>query len=313
MHELSNFLLKHGYLVLGGFVLVEQSGLPLPSVPLLLVMGALCATHRFSFPIAWLICITAATLGDLLWYLLGYYRGGSILNLLCRISLEPDSCVSGAKSMFGRWGAAALIFSKFVPGFGAVVPAMAGWTRVPRWRVVFGDLTGSLVWSGAYLGAGVVFRSELEVVGGLLAHLGGWLISLVLVFAAAWVGWKYFQRTRFLRSLRVDRISPGELLEKMDAGEPVVVVDLRHSLELENDPARIPGAIWIDYEEIGERFHELPENREVVLYCSCPNEASSALAAMRLLRLGVPRVRPLEGGILAWRENGYPVDVPAAY
>lgn len=310
MHELSNFLLKHGYLVLGGFVLAEQSGLPLPSVPLLLVMGALSASHRFSFLLAWLICIVAATLGDLLWYVLGYYRGGSILNLLCRISLEPDSCVSGAKSMFARWGAAALIISKFIPGFGAVVPTMAGWTRVPRWRLAAADLTGSLLWSGVYLGAGVVFRSELEVVGTLLAHLGGWLISLVLLCVAAWVGWKYFQRARFLRGLRVDRMSPEELRRKMEAGEPVVVVDLRHALELENDPARIPGAIWIDYEQIDERFHELPENREVILYCSCPNEASSALAAMRLLKRGVPRVRPLEGGILAWRENGYPVDIP---
>ncbi|HVT93367.1 MAG TPA: DedA family protein/thiosulfate sulfurtransferase GlpE [Bryobacteraceae bacterium] len=310
MHELSNFLIRNGYLVLGGIVLVEQSGLPLPSVPLLLVMGALCANHQFSFLIAWLICIVAASLGDLLWYLLGYHRGGSILNLLCRISLEPDSCVTGAKGVFARWGAGALLFSKFVPGFGAVVPAMAGWTRVPRGRVMMADLAGSLLWSGAYLGAGAIFRTELEAVGLLLGNLGGWLVALVIAAVAIWLSWKYWQRRRFLRSLRVDRLSPDELSARIEAKEPVVVVDLRSSLELEADPAIIPGAIHIDYEQIADRFHELPENREVVLYCSCPNEASSAVAAMRLLKLGVPRVRPLEGGIIAWREKGYPVDVP---
>jgi membrane protein DedA with SNARE-associated domain len=268
MHELSGFLLRHGYMVLGGFVLAEQSGIPIPSVPLLLVMGALSAEHKFSFLAAWGISILAATIGDALWYALGVYRGSSILKLLCRISLEPDSCVSGVKKTFARWGAFTLLFSKFVPGFGTVAPTMAGWTRIPRWRVLSSDLAGSMLWAGAYLGAGAIFRSELEVVGALLSRLGGWVVSIAALAAAAWLGWKYYQRRKFIRSLHVDRVKPHELMRMMELKEAIVIVDLRHSLEIENEPGRIPGSISVDPEDIEQSFPDLPLDREVILYCS---------------------------------------------
>ena len=268
MRELSHFILHHGYGVLFGSVLLEQSGIPLPAVPVLLVMGALIAQHKFSFLAAWALCSLAALIGDSIWYLLGRYRGASILNLLCRISLEPDSCVSGAKNTFSRWGAATLLFAKFVPGLGAFAPTMAGWSRLPLSRVVAVDLAGGLLWSSAYLVLGFVFQAELEDVGLFLGRTGGSLLVLILALASAWIGWKLYQRRRFLSGLRIARIRPEELMELILSSDPPSIVDLRHAIEVEADPARIPGAVRIDFERFEEQASRIPAGREIVLYCS---------------------------------------------
>ncbi len=268
MRELSHFLLRHGYGVLFGSVLVEQAGIPIPAVPVLLVMGALIAQRQFSFLAAWTICSLAAFIGDSIWYILGRYRGASILKLLCRISLEPDSCISGAKSTFSRWGAATLLFAKFVPGLGAFAPTMAGWTRVPLLRVVVVDLAGGLLWSSAYLILGFVFQAELEDVGRFLGRTGGWLFVLVLLLFALWLGWKLLQRRRFIHGLRVARIQPEELMEMILSNEPPAIVDLRHAIEVEADPARIPGAVRIDFDRFDEQASRIPTGREIILYCS---------------------------------------------
>lgn len=268
MRELSHFILHHGYGVLFGSVLLEQSGIPLPAVPVLLVMGALIAQHKFSFLTAWALCSVAALIGDSIWYVLGRYRGASILNLLCRISLEPDSCVSGAKNTFSRWGAATLLFAKFVPGLGAFAPTMAGWSRIPLSRVIAVDFAGGLLWSSAYLVLGFVFQAELDDVGLFLGHTGGWLFALVLVFLAAWLGWKLYQRRKFIRGLRVARISPEGLMELILSSEPPAIVDLRHAIEVEADPARIPGAVRIDFDRFDEQASRIPSGREIILYCT---------------------------------------------
>ncbi len=251
-----------------GMVLVEQCGIPIPALPILLVMGALTAQHKFSFLAAWGLATLAAIAGDSLWYALGWTRGSSILNLLCRISLEPDSCISSAKSTFSRWGAATLLFAKFVPGLGAVAPTMAGWTRLARTKTMFAVLGGGLLWSLVYLGAGVVFRTELEDAAGSVRRYGGWALGLLIALLAVWLAWKYEQRRRFIRELRVARIRPAELMEMILAGEALIIVDLRHAIEIEHDPARIPGAIWIDSEDMDDEAGKIPPDREVILYCS---------------------------------------------
>src|SRR5271154_2465940 len=108
-------------------------GLPVPSFPVLLGMGALAGLGNFSFEASLALAVGAALIGDLVWFRLGRVRGHSILNLLCRMSLEPDSCVSNTKSLFARLGARALLVAKFVPGLGATAPPLAGGRRIhPR-------------------------------------------------------------------------------------------------------------------------------------------------------------------------------------
>jgi len=268
MLHLIQFLLRHGYALLFGLVFAEQAGLPIPALPALLAMGALIGRGHFAPAPTLALAATAAVMADLLWYALGVYRGNAVLGFVCRISLEPDTCVRRTSEMFGRLGMKALLFAKFVPGLSTAAPPLAGMTRVAVWRFLVWDLAGSLVWAGAFLGAGVAFSSEIERIAEWALRLGSWLLVLLLLGLAGYIGWKYSQRRRLLRSLRVARITPEELKARLDAGERVAIVDLRHPVEYSADSARLPGAMRLEPAEVAGLPERFPPDRELVLYCS---------------------------------------------
>ena len=268
MHGVIPFLLRHGYWVLAVNVFAEQVGLPVPSFPILLAMGALAGTGNRSFAAALVLAILASLASDLMWFWLGRVRGASILNLMCRVSLEPDSCVSNTKSMFTKHGARTLLVAKFVPGLGATAAPLAGLTRMPMLKFLPTDILGAGIWSASYLAIGYIFRDQLEAVGDLAQRMGSWLVLLILAVLVIYLTLKYYQRQRFIRDLRVARITPEELMAMITSGSDVTVVDLRHSIEVKVDRMKLPGAIWIDLNELDERYQEIPSDREVILYCS---------------------------------------------
>jgi len=268
MHGVIPFLLRHGYWVLVVNVFAEQVGLPIPAFPVLLAMGALAGMGEFSIWSAFVLAICAALASDIIWYRLGRKRGHSILNLLCRMSLEPSSCVSNTKTLFGKLGARALLVSKFVPGLGAAAAPMSGLTRMPPAKFLAADVTGAALWSGTYLALGYIFRNQLEVVGEKAEQMGSWLLLVIVLLLSAYIGWKYYQRRRFILGLRAERVTPQELMRMLAAGEQVSLVDLRHQIEVAHDSVKLPGAIWITLEELEQRHEEIPRDRDIVLYCS---------------------------------------------
>ena len=268
MHRTLEFLLHHGYVVLLGWVFAEQIGLPLPSMPLLLAAGALAGTGHLSFFASLFYVVLASVAADFIWYQLGRRKGIRILQLLCKISLEPDSCVRRTQGIFSKQGARSLLLSKFVPGLGTVAPPLAGIFHMRTRRFLLFDATGSLLWGATFLGLGYVFSGQIERVAERLASLGGWLLVLVLGALAAYIANKFLARQRFLRDLRISRITVEELKEKIDSGEELVIVDLRHSMDFEADPETIPGAFRMDAKELEEKDDRLPRDREVILYCT---------------------------------------------
>jgi membrane protein DedA with SNARE-associated domain/rhodanese-related sulfurtransferase len=307
MSGIVEFLLRYGYLLLFGWVLAEQLGLPLPAAPLLLAAGALVGTSRMNLAMALALPVSAVAISDAFWYELGRRRGMRLLQRLCRISLEPDSCVHRTQGRFERHGAWALVVAKFIPGLNAMAPPLAGASRMPWQRFAFFDAIGALLWVSVYIGVGYIFSGQIERVASRLVFLGRGLFVLVVAGLALYIGWKYFNRRRFLRNLRIARITPDELHQRMDGGENVVVVDLRHSMEFESEPETIPGAVHMNAADLEEAIDVIPRDREIVLFCSCPNEATAAQMAMRLRNLGITRIRPLAGGLASWRERGFPL------
>jgi membrane protein DedA with SNARE-associated domain/rhodanese-related sulfurtransferase len=307
MNGTVEFLLRHGYFVLFVWVLAEQLGLPLPSAPLLLAAGALAGRHRMNLAMAIALPIAAVVICDVFWYQLGRLQGAKVLRWLCRVSLEPDSCVRRVQVRFERSGPWALVIAKFVPGLNAVAPPLAGISRIPWERFTLFDGLGTVLWAGGYIGTGYVFSGELETLASHLAFLGRGLFALLSAALLLYIGWKYFNRRRFLHKLRIARISPEELRQKMSAGEDIVVVDLRHALEFESEPETIPGAVRMDAADLEEASEVIPRNREIVLFCSCPNEATAAQMALLLRKRGITRIRPLAGGLAGWRGRGFPL------
>ena len=268
MNNILEFLVRHGYVVLLGWVFVEQLGLPIPSVPLLLAAGALAGAGRMNIFASLFITMFAALCADSLWYELGRIRGIAILQLLCKISLEPDSCVRRTEGVFSRQGARSLIFAKFLPGVGAVAPPLAGVFHMRVARFMMFDSMGTLLWAGTFLGAGFVFSGQIEQIAAHLAYFGGHLGMVLLTAFALYIAYKFLARQRFMRALRIARITVSELKEKIDAGEEMVVVDLRHSVDFEADPQTIPGAFRMDAAELEEKNDRLPRDRDVILYCT---------------------------------------------
>jgi membrane protein DedA with SNARE-associated domain len=265
VHQTLEFLLRHGYWVLFVWVLAEQLGTPVPSVPILLAMGALIGTGHRSFASALWLVFAAALAADSAWYLLGRNKGHSVLKLLCRISIEPDSCVSSTRAWFKRLGGWALVVAKFVPGLGTVAAPMSGLSRMPWWKFLAADGFGILVWAGAYLGVGYLFREQLEDVGLLAARMGGGLIAVLIAALALWLAWKFWQRKRFIRSLRIARVTPEEVRDRL---ADFVVVDLRSATEVDWDGMQIPGALWFDRKELARHQSLIPRDRDVILYCT---------------------------------------------
>jgi membrane protein DedA with SNARE-associated domain len=262
-------LLQYGYLILFVFVLVEQVGLPVPAVPVLLGVGALAGAGRMSLLPAFGAALAASLPPDLVWYELGRRRGSRVLSLLCRISLEPDSCVRRTENLFMRRGRKTLLIAKFLPGLSTVAPPLAGMVGIARSQFLALDIGAAILWAGAWMGLGWAFSDALELVAARAAYLGNWLGIVVGAALAGYVLIKLVQRRRFLRSLRIARITPEELKSRLDLGdETLAVVDTRSALDVTAAPYAIPGALWIAAEDIDRRHDEVPRGREIVLYCS---------------------------------------------
>lgn len=260
------FIEQHGYALLFWWVLAEQSAIPLPSMPLLLAVGALVRADRLNPIIAIACCVMAALIGDTLWFALGRRRGRQVLRVLCRVSLEPDSCVRQTENAFLKYGLRSLLVAKFIPGLNAVAAPLAGTSGTPYTSFALYDSLGVILWSSTSLAIGDIFSEQLKATAAFLSRLGGNLFLLVAALLVLWILYKFAARQRFLRQLAVARITPAQLQARLDAGEDVFMVDLRSALA--GDPGGVPGAVRMSPEELASHAQEIPRDRDIVLFCS---------------------------------------------
>lgn len=300
-------IIRHGYVWLFLAALLERLGLPLLVTPLVIGAGAVAGMGDMN--LVWIVLVTtlAAEAGDAAWYELGRARGSSVLRLLCRISLEPDSCVRKSEDTFARHTTGSLVYSKFLPGIGRLAAPLAGLSGMSRRRFLLVNALGTLLWAAGAALIGFVPARKLPI-DVLLEQAAGWLLLALLLAAIANIIWKYVQRQRFIRSLWISRMTVDDLKIALDRGERPFVIDLRHPLEFITNPRTVSTAVRISPDELPHRHAEIPRDREVVLYCTCPSEATSAKVAMELKKIGVSRVRPLQGGLKAWEDRGFPMD-----
>jgi membrane protein DedA with SNARE-associated domain/rhodanese-related sulfurtransferase len=296
-----------------GNVLLEQLGVPIPAVPTLIVAGALAADGQLSGGAVGALAVGACVIGDAAWYTAGRLYGGRVMRLLCRISLTPDICVSQTQVSFERHGAKVLIVAKLVPGLGLITPPLAGATRMSYPRFALYSALGASLWVGAALLAGLLLRAQIVPLLPRLRELGELVAGVLLAVLAAYIAYKWRQRQRFRAAIEMARISVDELHGQMSGETNPVIVDVRSVTALSLAQQRIPGALHVPLQEVTQYLGSLPRDRDVILYCTCPNEASAAQAARLLMSQGFKRARPLRGGLDAWIAAGYAVEeVPVA-
>lgn len=308
MNEANAFVSQYGEILLFAVVFAEQIGLPLPAIPVLLAAGALAGAGKIALTGAIVLSVIACVAGDLIWYELGRRRGRRALNLLCRISLEPDSCVRRTENFFTRHGVRSLVLAKFIPGLSTLAPALAGLFRISMQRFLLYNGLGAVLWTLAFIIPGYLLSNQIERLAEVAERLGLWLAFFFGAGITAYLAYKFVHRQLLLRELRIARITAEELKRMMDNGHELMVVDLRGKLDHEADPYTIRGALRMTAEELEQRHHEIPRHQDVILFCACPNEATAAKMALMLRSKGITRVRPLAGGIDAWREKDFPLE-----
>jgi membrane protein DedA with SNARE-associated domain/rhodanese-related sulfurtransferase len=300
-------LSQYGLTVVILNVLLDQIGLPVPAVPTLIVAGAFTADGQLSLSGLFVGSVAACLIADCGWYWVGQTYGIRVLKTLCRISLEPDSCVSQTQTRFERWGVNSLVIAKFVPGLAIIAPPMAGAMRIGWMRFIALSTLSAALWSGCALLAGVLFRAQIQQLLLGLDQLGSALLLVGISALALYIAYKWWQRARFYSLLRMARIGVAELYELMQVGAAPVVIDVRSATARALEPRWIPGALNISLSEVGQRLKDLPRDRDIIVYCTCPSEASAARVAKVLMNHGFKRVRPLHGGLDAWLAAGYVV------
>ncbi|MFN7919588.1 MAG: DedA family protein/thiosulfate sulfurtransferase GlpE [Bryobacteraceae bacterium] len=305
-------IVNYGYWIVLGVAFVDQFGTPVPAIAILLAAGAVAGEGRLSFAGVLAAATIGTVAGDAVLYLGGKWRGGPMLRGLCSFSLAPDTCVRKTELSFQRLGWKALVIAKFVPGLAFLAAPIAGMLRMPWGAFLLFDTLGGLFYNIVVVGLGFALHSQLDRVVGWFRALGSAAIPAVVgAIVLFWV-WRIYEKRRILRMLRARRLTPDEVRLRIESPEPPRIVDLRTAIAFEVTRETLPGAIRLDPEELDARHRELPRDCDIVLYCTCPNETTSARVALALKKHGVERVFPLEGGFEAWVERGYPVSVMAS-
>ncbi len=313
MPFLLHVFVHHAYLILFAWVLIEQAGVPVPSVPVLLAAGTMSAAHILHIELVLPLILMACMASDSAWFWLGRRYGTRIVDLLCKMSFEAATCVNRTQGSLGRRGAVTLLFAKFVPGLSTMAAPLAGQAGVSYPTFLSYDMAGTLIWASAWLFGGRFLGDLIKRSSHLFALLVHSAVALVLLMVAGVLVARYIRRVRFLRELRGLRLEPAQLLAMIDDAEKrgtqlPFIVDLRHPLDVLSDPLVLPHALRIGPDELKQREAMIPRDRDIVLYCTCPSEETSAKVALDLRRLGIRRVRPLRGGLQGWRDAGYALE-----
>lgn len=281
-------------------VLLQQIGLPVPAVPTLLVAGSLAAGPGQLGPLLG-AAILASVLADWAWYGAGRRFGYRVLSGLCRLSLNPASCVHQTEARFVRWGVSSLVVAKFIPGFSTVAPPIAGALRMRQSGFLAAAAVGAGLWAGAALGAGWALRDSVQGAIALLdAHAGRALLAALLA-VGAWLAWKLAQQYRFRQLAPLASITPAELRAALASARRPLVLDLRGAALIEaSGPLCIPGLRVAEHDALSAAVADWPKNQPIVTLCACPEDAGAIQAARRLLKEGYLSVKPLRGGYEAW-------------
>jgi membrane protein DedA with SNARE-associated domain/rhodanese-related sulfurtransferase len=300
MDSMTDLLQQHGPLLVFLNVLVEQLGAPVPAVPVLVVGGALSIEGGFAASAIVAMAVLASGLANVTWYLVGRRYGRRVLGLVCRITMSPDVCVRETENIFSRWGVATVMIARFIPGVSSVAAPLAGAMRMSPLRFVLFDTLGTTAWAILFVGAGVIFHREVEAVLSTLSDLGVGAVWILAVLLVLYLALRWVERHRLLRFVRAHRVHRHEIEHLLGSSTGPILVDLRSAAARSEDPRRVPGAREIELQDLRRALREVPLDREIVVLCACPNEASAAKATRLLRRHGYKRVRPLAGGIDGW-------------
>ena len=312
MGSLNAALMQHGYLILAVVVFLEAIGVPVPAAIALLISGGAAARGVLQIHYVVGIAVLAMMVGDTLMFLLGRYTGWWLLGLLCRVSLNPESCILRSADSFYRRGRTLLVIAKFIPGINTMAPPLAGSMNMRAFTFLRLDLAGALLYTGSYLLVGYLFSGALDAVTRGYDSAGrivGWIVLALIVGYLLFRVWLW-GKGRALSA--VPFAQPEDVARELATGAPVY--DVRSHGYFDPKATRIQGSRRLDPNALHQSGVEMPGEGKVFVYCTCVRQATSTRVARELqtMLLGKNvRVTVIQGGLRAWVKAGLPVeDVP---
>jgi membrane protein DedA with SNARE-associated domain/rhodanese-related sulfurtransferase len=309
MESLLSGFAQHGYAILFAIVFLEAVGFPMPAALALLIAGGAAAHGALQVSYALCGAIAAMLAGDTLMFLIGRYTGWWLLGVLCRISLNPESCILRSADSFYRRGRMLLVVAKFIPGINAMTPPLAGSMNMRFWPFIRLDAVGAALYISVCFGVGFIFSDALAVVTRGYHTFGrvvGWGVIALL---ATYAGFQVWQWLKARNLIAVPLAIPSEAAHAMAAG--AWICDVRSHGYFDAKATRIKGSRRLDPNALNQTQVEFPPDQDLFLYCTCVREATSARVARELQQKGI-RVAVIKGGLRAWKKAGLPLEaVPA--
>jgi membrane protein DedA with SNARE-associated domain len=243
MESLTGDLATHGYSILFAAVFLEAVGFPVPAALALLIAGGASARGALQGQYVLVGALLAMLTGDTLMFIAGRYTGWWLLGILCRVSLNPESCILRSADSFYRRGRTLLVIAKFIPGINTMAPPLAGCMNMRLLQFLRLDLAGAALYILAYFTVGFAFSGALAAVTRTYQAFGrivGWIV-VTLIVAYVVVQLLRWIRERALRT--VPLTMPVEAARAMTSG--ACIYDVRSHGYLDRKAVRIKGSIWI--------------------------------------------------------------------
>lgn len=259
------FVARYGLTAVFLFTFLENVGLPIPAFPVLMLAGAYASTRHLVVPLIVGVAVTGALLADGIWYFVGRWRGKRVLDHLCRISFNPDACLERAVDGFHRRKGATILFAKFLPGVNTIMPPLAGVSSMPFLAFLLLDLAGATLWAGSAVALGFVFGEKIAETARGFQGMMGWILLSGL---AATVAWRIIYRFWLVKRYSARRLAPEEVHRRIQSGEGLLVLDLRRDDDYAASDRMIPGALRVRPASFHRRAHHLPQDRDLVFYCT---------------------------------------------
>jgi membrane protein DedA with SNARE-associated domain/rhodanese-related sulfurtransferase len=309
MNDLLSLIVHHGYIVICLVVFAEAIGVPVPGALALVAGGAAVASGRLYGPAAALFAVIAMLLADSLLYFLGSYTGWTILKFMCRISIDPETCVLRAAESFYKRGRPTLLIAKFIPGVSTLAAPLAGSMKMPFFQFMGLDFLGVTAYALVYGAVGFIFRDFVaSIINGFRA--AGHAVEMVIIVAVfAFIAYRLSLFWKHRGDRVVPRVQVAALAAKLKAegAAKIVLADVRSHGYYSAGAVRIPGAIRIEPNNLSTEIKTFPRNKDMYLYCTCRSEATSASVA-HLLRQDGFNAFVIVGGLAAWRRAGNPLE-----
>ncbi|HTW24181.1 MAG TPA: VTT domain-containing protein [Candidatus Baltobacteraceae bacterium] len=270
MFDPITLVLHHGYIVISFFVFCEAIGLPVPASLALVAGGAASASHALRAPEALLFCVASMMAADTILYTLGDRTGWALLGFLCKVSVNPETCIMRSAESFYKRGRYALLFAKFVPGVNTMAPPLAGSMKMPFWQFLGLDFCGASLYVLAYGTVGYVFRDFIAAITRGF-RTAGHVVAIVVIIAAVVFT---IYRIRIYRKNRVFRVVPRvqvqELAKKLQSQDAshVLLVDVRSHGYYDPGAMRMKGSIRIEPNNLEQEIAKLPKDKDIYLYCT---------------------------------------------